>query len=106
MNWRNKRVVSGVACDLNTAKAVIMGVPDRPGVAQKVFAALAEANINIDMIIQSMMRDGRNDIAFTVERSALPEAIEIMERVPGNWEQRGLPTMRGWPRFPSSGPGW
>ncbi len=77
----NKRVVSGVACDLNTAKAVIMGVPDKPGVAQQVFSALAKANINIDMIIQSMMRDGKNDIAFTVERSALQEAIEIMEGV-------------------------
>lgn len=85
-----KRVVSGVACDLNTAKAVVLGVPDEPGVAQQVFLALAQANINIDMIIQSMMRQDRNDIAFTVEEGDLPRVIEIMERVAAQLGAEGV----------------
>ncbi len=85
-----KRVVSGVACDLDTAKAVVLGVPDEPGVAQRVFLALAEANINIDMIIQSMMRKDRNDIAFTVEEGDLPRVIEIMDRVAAELGAEGV----------------
>ena len=85
-----KRVVSGVACDLTTAKAVILGVPDEPGVAQQVFLSLAQANINIDMIIQSMMRRDRNDIAFTVAEADLPQVIEIMERVAAKLGAEGV----------------
>lgn len=73
-----RRVVTGVACDLNTAKAVILGVPDRPGVAYRVTSSLAAAGISVDMIIQSMMREGKNDIAFTVAKSDLPAVTQIM----------------------------
>ncbi|MGI6575793.1 MAG: aspartate kinase [bacterium] len=77
----NKRVVSGVACDLNTAKAVILGVPDCPGIAYQVVSSLAEAGIGVDMIIQSMMRDGKNDIAFTVAKDDLLDTVRIMEKL-------------------------
>lgn len=76
-----KKVVSGVACDLNTAKAVILGVPDCPGVAYQVVSSLADAGIGVDMIIQSMKRDGRNDIAFTVAKNDLDETVDIMEKL-------------------------
>ena len=59
-------VVSGVTCDKNVAKVAIMEVPDIPGVASQVFEALAQDNVSVDMIIQSIKRDGVNDISFTV----------------------------------------
>lgn len=85
-----RRTVSGVACDLNTAKAVMLGVPDRPGIAYQVVSALAQAGIRVDMIIQSMMREGKNDISFTVARSELEEVVEIMETITGDLEAEGV----------------
>jgi len=75
------RLVSGVAHDLNVAKIGLFNVPDRPGIAKQIFKALAEEHINVDMIIQSWMRDGRNDIAFTVARDDLQKALPVVERV-------------------------
>ena len=59
-------VVTGLACDQKVAKIGIFDLEDKPGSATKVFQALADANINVDMIVQSAMRNGLNDIAFTV----------------------------------------
>jgi aspartate kinase len=75
------RVVSGVAHDLNVAKVALFDVPDRPGVAQAIFKALADVNINVDMIVQAAMRDERNDIAFTITKDDLPRALPVVERV-------------------------
>ena len=77
----NNRVVSGVAHDLNVAKVALFDVPDRPGIARAVFKALADANINVDMIVQAAMRDGRNDIAFTIAKDDLSRALPVVERV-------------------------
>ncbi len=77
----NNRVVSGVAHDLNVAKVALFDVPDRPGIARAVFKALADANINVDMIVQAAMRDERNDIAFTITKDDLPRALPVVERV-------------------------
>jgi len=77
----NNRVVSGVAHDLNVAKVALFDVPDRPGIARTVFKALADANINVDMIIQTAMRDERNDIAFTITKDDLPRALPVVEKV-------------------------
>ena len=62
-------IVVGVAHDLNVLKASIFGVPDRPGVASELFAALAEEGVNVDMIIQSGSPDQRQDISFTCARN-------------------------------------
>lgn len=76
-----KRVVTGVACDKNTAKVTILGVPDRPGVAHQLFAALAADDINVDMIIQSSPRRVTADMSFTVPADDLDRALEIARRV-------------------------
>jgi aspartate kinase len=72
-------VVSGIAFDGNEAKLSITGVPDQPGVAAKLFGALAEESINVDMIIQSAGEDNLNDISFTVPRGDLKRAIATLE---------------------------
>uniref|UniRef100_A0A7C2E9G4 Aspartokinase n=1 Tax=Ammonifex degensii TaxID=42838 RepID=A0A7C2E9G4_9THEO len=74
-------MVSGVAHDLNVAKVGLFDVLDRPGIAHRLFAALAAENINVDMIIQGATRDGRNDIAFTVRRDDLKKTLAAVEKV-------------------------
>ena len=69
-------VARAVTHDRDVAKLALCGVPDRPGVAHHLFAALAAAHVNIDMIIQSQSRDGHNDIAFTVAGDDLAHAEE------------------------------
>ena len=70
----DRALARAVAHDRNVAKLALCGVPDRPGIAYRLFAALAAEHINVDMIIQSQSRDGKNDIAFTVDREELPHA--------------------------------
>jgi aspartate kinase len=76
-----QRTVSGVAYDLNVAKIALFDVPDEPGVAMRVFKRLAEAKINVDMVIQSAMRDNKNDISFTIEKQELDRALPIVHEV-------------------------
>ena len=71
-----KMLVSGVACDRNTARIAVIGLEDQPGVAFKLFNHLARHNINVDIILQSVGRNGTKDISFTV----VEEAVEILER--------------------------
>lgn len=75
-----KMLVSGVACDKNTARIAVIGLEDRPGIAFKLFNHLANHNINVDIIIQSIGRDGTKDISFTVTRDDIDEAAAIIER--------------------------
>ncbi|MGE5454455.1 MAG: aspartate kinase, partial [Methylocystaceae bacterium] len=70
----NRRPVTGVAHDYNVGKLALFDVPDVPGVASRIFIALAEESIDVDMIIQSAMRDDHNDIAFTVTAVDLTRA--------------------------------
>jgi aspartate kinase len=74
-------VVKAVTFDKNQVKVAILDVPDRPGIAAKIFAPLAKENINIDMIIQSAARGGKNDISFTIAYNDLKKAIEVLEKV-------------------------
>jgi len=76
-----KVIVSGVTSDKNQAKITIVGVPDRPGIAAKIFGKLAEANINVDMIIQNVGLDGKTDLSFTVAKTDLLRAIDACEAV-------------------------
>jgi aspartate kinase len=61
-----KAIVSAVTHDMSEAKVTVAGVPDKPGVAARLFGALAEANVNVDMIIQNVSAEARTDISFTV----------------------------------------
>lgn len=72
-------VVSGIAYDSNEAKLSITGVPDRPGIAAEIFGALAEENINVDMIIQSAAQNALNDISFTVPRTEVRRTVGLLE---------------------------
>jgi aspartate kinase len=71
--------VRAVAHERQIARLALLGVPDRPGVAHRLFAALAAQHINVDMIIQSQSRGGKNDIAFTVAADELLHARECAE---------------------------
>ncbi len=75
-----KMLVSGVACDKNTARIAVIGLEDQPGVAFKLFNHLARHNVNVDIILQSVGRDGTKDISFTVKEDDLDEAVAILER--------------------------
>lgn len=80
-----KMFIKGVAKDDKVARIAIVGVPDRPGVAFKVFSVLATAKINVDIILQSIGRDGSKDITFTVamedEAHAVQELKELQESI-------------------------
>lgn len=84
--------VTGVAVDLSQVKVVVCDVPDVPGNAAKLFGALAEANISVDMIIQSYARttSNTNDIAFTVDKSDKEKAIAILEKVKTDLNARSV----------------
>ena len=73
-----KMLISGVAKDEDVARISIIGVPDRPGLAFKVFSKLSAKNINIDIILQSVGRNGTKDISFTTSQANLKETIEIL----------------------------
>ncbi|MBO6162220.1 MAG: aspartate kinase [Eubacterium sp.] len=73
-----KMIVSGVACDTDAARVAVVGLKDEPGVAFKLFNALAKANINIDMILQSVGRQGTKDISFTCNTADADEAGRII----------------------------
>ncbi len=76
-----QRVVSGIAYAKDEAKVTLLRVADKPGVAARVFGPLAEANINVDMIVQNVSDDGRfTDMTFTVPVSDLDRALGVIER--------------------------
>ena len=73
-------LISGIACNRDEAKITIPGVPDTPGIAHKILGPIAEANIDVDMIIQNAGVDGLTDFSFTVPRSDLKRAKERLEK--------------------------
>src|SRR5205085_3081293 len=76
-----KAIVSGVTHDVSEAKATILGVPDSPGIAARVFRALADAGVNIDMIVQNVSAGGTTDISFTLPKTDLAIATPILEQL-------------------------
>lgn len=76
-------VVSGVTLDESDAKVAIRNVPDVPGISMQVFGPIAEANINVDMIIQNTGDDGRADLSFTVPKQDLKKSEVIIESLKG-----------------------
>ncbi len=83
-------VVSGVTYDKNQAKLTIQGVPDRPGIASKIFGTVAESAIIVDMIIQNISQEGLTDISFTVPRSDVAKATQIVKQVAASIEARDV----------------
>jgi aspartate kinase len=76
-----RQLITGIAHDKNEAKVTLTSVPDRPGAVASIFAPLAEANINVDMIIQNIAHDtGSTDVTFTVPGAELARAIDTLEK--------------------------
>ena len=78
-----KMLVSGVACDKNVSQIALLGLKDKPGVAFKLFRHLANHNVNVDMILQSVGRDGTKDISFTVTEDMTDTALETIRNHEG-----------------------
>jgi aspartate kinase len=72
-------IISGVAHDTSEGKLVIRRVPDKPGIAARIFTALADEAINIDMIVQNVAQDGTTDISFTLPLDDGPRAVTLLE---------------------------
>lgn len=82
--------VSGITYDKKIAKVAIIGVPDKPGIAFRIFSDLADNNISVDMIIQSVMYENVNDISFTVAQDDLNKTVSIIEKTAIELGARGV----------------
>ena len=79
-------IVSGIALDKNQARVSICNVEDRPGIAAEIFGALSEANINVDMIVQTIGRDGKTDLDFTIPEVELESTKRVLKAFEGSVE--------------------
>ena len=82
--------VSGVTGDRNQAKITIVGVPDKPGIAARIFGPVAEAQINVDMIIQNISQAALTDLSFTVPRADLKKAVPLIQAVAKDIEAKSV----------------
>ncbi len=74
-------IISGIAFNRDEAKITILGVPDKPGIAYQILGPIADANVDVDMIIQNVGADGTTDFTFTVHRNEYANALEILRGV-------------------------
>jgi aspartate kinase len=75
-----QQIVSGIAFAKDEAKVTLLRIDDKPGVAARIFGPLADANVNVDMIVQNLSSDGRHtDMTFTVQETELPRALEVLK---------------------------
>ena len=72
-------IISGIAFNRDEAKLTVLGVPDRPGIASQILGPIAEANVDVDMIIQNVGHDGLTDFSFTVNRAEYARTLKILE---------------------------
>jgi aspartate kinase len=72
-------VVSGIAFNRDEAKVTVLGVPDKPGIAYQILGAVADANIDVDVIIQNVSHDGKTDFSFTVHRNDYPRVMDLLK---------------------------
>ncbi|TET54948.1 MAG: aspartate kinase, partial [Actinobacteria bacterium] len=84
-----KAIISSIAHTSGEAKVTILGVPDKPGIAASVFGALADSNINVDMILQNVSEKGFTDISFTVNKDDLKAASLVMDEVASELKAKG-----------------
>jgi aspartate kinase len=80
-NSMEEPIISGVVHDASESKVTVVGVPDRPGISAALFENLANANINVDMIVQNTSKDGLTDISFTMPKADMNVAEEIVSNV-------------------------
>ena len=73
-------VISGIAFNRDEAKITVLGVPDRPGIAYQILGPIADANIEVDMIIQNQSVDGKTDFTFTVPRGEYTKAMDVLNK--------------------------
>lgn len=85
-----KVVVSGVAYDKNQVKVTVQGVPDKPGVAAKIFNTISDNNIVVDMIIQNIGEGGLTDMSFTVPRTDVKKTGEVMKKIVAEIGAKGV----------------
>jgi aspartate kinase len=85
-----KAIISGVTHDTSEAKATVLAVPDSPGIAARLFRALADAGVNIDMIVQNTSAEGATDISFTLPKTDLAITEPILERLSTEIGARGV----------------
>ncbi len=83
-------LISGIAHNRDEAKLTIVGVPDRPGVAYSILGPIADANIEVDMIVQNVSAEGMTDFTFTVHRNDYDVALKILEKTSANIGARGV----------------
>jgi aspartate kinase len=83
-------VISGIAFNRDEAKLTVMGVPDRPGIAYQILGPVADANIDVDMIIQNASTEGMTDFSFTVHRNDYAKAMAILEKVKAHVGARAI----------------
>jgi aspartate kinase len=83
-------IISGVVHDASESKVTVLGVPDRPGISASLFENLANANINVDMIVQNTSKDGFTDISFTVPKADMKVAEDIVSRVATEINAQGV----------------
>lgn len=83
-------IISGIAFNRDEAKLTVLGVPDRPGIAYQILGPIAEANIDVDMIIQNVGQDGTTDFSFTVNRGDYTKALAVLEIVKTKLDARGV----------------
>ena len=95
-----QQVVSGIAYAKDEAKVTLLQVDDKPGVAARIFGPLAEANINVDMIVQNTSSDGKHtDMTFTVRKRDLERALDVLKRrQEGDRLLRRQELVATWPR--------
>ena len=89
-NSMEEPIISGVVQDASESKVTVLGVPDRPGISAALFENLANANINVDMIVQNTSKDGLTDISFTVPKADMKIAEDIVSRVAGEISALGV----------------
>jgi aspartate kinase len=84
-------IISGIAFNRDEAKVTVLGVPDRPGIAYQILGPVADANIDVDMIIQNVGADGTTDFTFTVHKNELNKALAILkDKVQGHINAREI----------------
>lgn len=84
-------IISGIAFNRDEAKITVLGVPDRPGIAYQILGPIADANIEVDMIIQNVSADGTTDFTFTVHKNELSKALGILkDKVQGHISAREI----------------
>jgi aspartate kinase len=85
-----KVVVSGITYNKNEAKISVLRVPDRPGIAAKLFRPLTEAGINVDMIVQNISQDAHTDLTFTVSKEDFKRGMKIVQETAGQIEAKDV----------------